>query len=549
MDLINGSCNSSSVQNQPSTSNIVSRQHQKTTNEEVQIRSATHGRVLNSLRSVSSSNQPNRVEMVGQRRRCENMRENQVPKIRDVDHEIAELFINHVLPSISAEFSDTIRSIPNEERQAILLQQLRDSMVENTRLVLQNHRMDHCLPTETVNSLTHSYPLLLREIESWHSLAIKKMIPDKRWSCWRSASSSSCMSRLSFSVPFPPTLWAPLANLIKDFGGKCDPIPSASERTDEENGCSVIPGVLPCRDARASNSSLCQIRKCRFPEYAVDVRAFFRHVNDSRNFLPAGSGKEPFEKVVIRKVKNQEPLRGKLKLLVSSKEQEFQIYYLPTTEKVKLTFHYDQVPDISRPRPPAPPKTTTTTTTTTTSATTQSTTAENSFGCNPNVESRLTMWFSSMMTSLNAKTKKCPRLIEKVNNEALAPIRKKRSSLENNMPSVARSRCYLVTKIFKQFPDAIWNSLVERATANGGRYSEEQHIVTFYNRNEVKRFFDQQCTEQPPRDATYRDMRKSVSKKKRTVDVEVLVSNDMPFQIEKTHAGRVQLKYFTGLVT
>jgi len=275
------------------------------------------------------------------------MRESKVSRIRDVDHEVAELFIKHVLPSISAEFSDTIRGIPTEERQAILLQQLRDSMVKTARMVLQNHRMDHCLPTETVNGLTHSYPLLLREIESWHDLAMKKMVPDNRWSCWRAASSSSnCMSRISFSLSFPPTLWAPLTNLVKDFGGKCDSIPPPPEQYEESNGCSVLPGVFPCRDVSISNSSLCQTRKCRFSEYAVDVTAFFRHVNDSRNFLPVGSGKEPFEKVIQRKVKESEPLTGKLKLLVTP-EQQFQIYYNPKVEKIKITFYHHQVPDAS----------------------------------------------------------------------------------------------------------------------------------------------------------------------------------------------------------
>jgi len=158
-----------------------------------------------------------------------------------------------------------------------------------------------------------------------------------------------------------------------------------------------------------------------------------------------------------------------------------------------------------------------------------------------------------MIKSLKSRTKDCQRLIEKANNEALAllsrrPLRSRRSNVENNLPSLSHTRCNFVKKNFKKFPISIWNSLVDRAIEYGGHYLEEQGTIIFNNRNDVIRFFDQNCTEPPSRDATYRNMRKSVLKRERIVNVEILVSTDMPFRIEKSHSGRVQLKYFTGLV-
>ena len=491
--------------------------------------------------------QPNRAKTPGTRRRCENMRENKVPKIRDVDHEVAELFVKYVLPSISSEFSETLRAIPNKERQAILLQQLRSSMIDTTRLVLKNHRMDHCLPTASVNSLTHSYPLVLREIESWHDMAIKKMVPDNRWACWRPSSSSNCMSRLSFSLPLAPTLWAPLTKLIKDFGGKCDPILSSDQSSDSSE-CSILPGAIPCRDDRASNSSLCQPKKCRFSEYAVDVRAFFRHVNDSRNFLLSGSGQEPFEKPINKKTRaGDSPLRGKLKLVVNNL-QPFQIYYVPTSEKVKITFHYVQTPDRPStrlspvPTPQVRPIPRTSTVPSTTNA---------AFHCVPKVEKKLTEWFEDMMSSLKTKSKNCQRQKDRANSEVSGRAGhhalKKRSSVANNFPTVAR--CLYERRSFRNFPDSIWNSLVQRAIYNGGRYFEEQHSVVFFNKNQAVQFFNQRCTETPTAwTAAFRNMRKAVPKRRKTVDVEIFVSDDLPFRIEKPKPGRIQLKYFTVLV-
>ena len=511
--------------------------------ESVGLRSISRGRSepVQSKRKIDKPNRTSGVAESGERRRCENVRESRIPEIRNIDNEVAELFIQHVLPSISSEFSDTIRSLPNEERQAILLQQLRDAMVDTARLVLNNHRMDHCLPTDSVNSLTHSYPLLLRELESWHDLAIRKMVPDKRWTCWQNIPGSNCTFRLSFSIPLAPTLWAPLASLIKDFGGKCDTITPPPEEGGVSGGCQVLPGVLPCKDKRTSNSSLCQIRKCRFSEYEIDVRAFFRHANHSRNFLPADSSVGPFEKVVERKIKKRPPLRSLLKLSLNRK-QPFQIYYIPATEKIKITFHYAHAPLRSRG--------TVTTVRERSSRRTES--DERTDGCQLQLETKLDTWFEFIISHLNPGIRNCQRQIKKANRDlTIRESRERGRSHEDNRLLAAPSHCHYIKKTFV-FPPKFWNSLVERAVNSGGRHMEEQKSIVFTNRNGVINFFSQRCSGISEREEINQNMQQLVFKKRKGsrpgewVKAEVKVSNETPFRIEQLKSGRVRLKYFTG---
>ena len=490
------------------------------------------------IRSVALTinDQPKASAGTVQRRGCKTVRKEQQPELDNTDHEVAELFIKHVLPSISSEFRDTIQALGDKDRQAVLLQQLRNAMMETTKSVLRNHKMDHCLPNESINSLTHSYPLLLREIESWHGLAIRKMVPDNRFSCWEESSSPRCPSRLSFSAPFAPSLWYSLSNLIKEFGGKCDNIRQTSNARKNPNKCHVLPGVLPCRDIGKANSSLCQVRKCRFSDYAIDVKAFFRHVNDSRNFLPAASGMEPFRKNITRKIGDARPLRGHLQLSVS-KTQPFQIYYIPSSEKVKITFHYAQERDCA-----------------TNERGCSSTSDENN--CNAKLERKLNSWFDSVMSMLSPAEKKCKRQIQKADSDRAIrdqqQVRRRRSFVDNWLIVPPRKCLYMKKNV--KLALKFWSPLVQRALSSGGRYLEDQKSVVFTSRNDVIGFFNQRCPESTAWSTRYRNMKKMVfrerkgSRPSKWVDVEVFVSNEMPFEIEQMRSGRIKLKFFTRVI-
>lgn len=493
-------------------------------NEVVSARSVKKDRIGN-------ANDQSNNAMVTNRRGCEHIRTDRVSG--NSEEEITNLFIKHILPSISSDFGETVQTLQGKDRHAALLQQLRTAMVETTRLVLNNYKKDHCLPTRSVNTLVHTYPILLREIESWHYLALKKMKADVRWSCWDNTE-SDCTSKISFSVSFAPTLWGPLTNLIQEFGGTCDAGDSTIPNQDSSSeGCHDLPGVLPCKDQSNSNSSICRTQKCQFSEYAVDVKAFFRHVNDSRNFLSANSGGVPFRKSVVRNLTGSRTIQNYLELTVGP-TAPFQILYIPSAEKVKITFYYSQIRDCVASRRGC------------------STVGS---GCNAKVERKLTKWFNSIMKKLMDDARRCDRQIKKANIAGSltgANMSRRKRYATDNTPVVPPRNCLYMKKTFK-FSSRLWEPLVRRAQDNRARYYESQQSLVFYMKSDVKQFFEQHCSEDPMWSEKRKNLVKTVRRRRfrslrsRFVDVEIFVSNTTPFVIERTRQGRLRIKFFTAV--
>ena len=487
-------------------------------------------RSFGSKRKGSVNDRPNSPAVLN-RRGCEDIRFDRGSGSSGSEEEITNLFIKHILPSISSDFGETVQTLQDNDRHAALLQQLRTAMVETTRMVLNNYRMDHCLPTQSVNSLVHTYPLLLRDIERWHELAWGKMVPDSRRSCWE-RTGSDCIAKISFSVSFAPTLWGPLTNLIQEFGGSCDPVGPLPNQEPNPGECHTLPGVLPCKDQMGTNSSICRVRKCRFSEYAVDVKAFFRHVNDTRNFLSAENGIEPFRKTVTRNITENKTIQNHLELVVGP-TTPFQILYIPANEKVKITFHYSQIYDC---------------------AMNQNGCSTVGDSCNPKLERKLTKWFNSFMKKLVDDTKRCTNQIRKANigNERTGEnqSRRKRTSFDNR-PVVLPKKCLFMKKTFK-LSSKLWEPLVRRGRSHEARYYEAQKRLVFYMKSDVINFFEQQCSDDPSWSQKRKNLIRAVQRRRhrsrsQLVDVEIFVSNSTPFVIERSRPGRLTIKFFTAI--
>ncbi|XP_018669347.2 uncharacterized protein LOC100176831 isoform X1 [Ciona intestinalis] len=463
--------------------------------------------------------------------RCRHRPSSRSPVVsKTADHnELNQFFVDRVLPTVGDNFRDTLNSLQHNQKVA-LLNQLQEALTMTTKLVLRNHRQEYCLPSPAVNSLTHTYPLLLREIELWHSIAYKKMtkegIPKV---CWSGRPKKNCNARISFSVPLAPTLWEPLTALMTNFSAQCDPVTPVATPDTPTTGCAPVPGVDSCKNAIGSNSPHCLPKQCKFSRYAIDVKAFFRHANDSRNFLT--DGYQPLWKPVNVTVSNYQAVRRHLEVDVSD-TNDFYIQYSPVAEKVKIMFHY--IPALHCN--PSDPDCT-----------------GNLKVCNAGVERTLTSWFNVLMKQLRPSDRPCSAQIQAAGTlrGSQAQYRDRRS-FNNEVKTSIPQRCKYIKKKVVKISTKLWSQIGRRARKRGGDYDDiASRRIAFYDIEEVKRFFDNDCSFE---ERSHQHQTMSTQKRRNRINVKVglVVSADMPFIIERQPGNRkskkVKLRFFTRIL-
>nr|CAB3261261.1 uncharacterized protein LOC100176831 [Phallusia mammillata] len=432
--------------------------------------------------------------------------------------ELTSLFNDQVLPEVEQSFSDTWNVLPGDQRSQ-LMKQLREALQMTTELVLRNHRKEYCLGTTTVNSLTHVYPLLMREVETWHTTAVKKMtkdiFPDN---CW---GGNECSAKATISVPLAPTLWEPMKNLMTDFGARCDVIPGVSVH-DPATNCTAIPKVESCRHHPNSNSPHCQPKECKFG-YPVDVNAFFRHANDSQKFLETAL---PLTKPITHSLSPVNAIRGRLELSVGE-NQPFLIQYSPVPEKVKISFHYTAVTECSL---------------------NDAACAGREFDCNPRLEERISSWFNSIWAKLTKKTRRCKNQLRKYENnigEGGQQMRKRRNA-SNQLTLPIPKECRYA-RLSATVPRELWGELRTRAENRGGSYVDMPERITFRSLDSLREFFENKCSLTPPDPdkANFKKVSKKRKKKAGSV-IRILPSDSLPFVIERGRSSnRIRLHFFT----
>lgn len=458
--------------------------------------------------------------------------------------ELRNILTESVLPVIQQQFRITLESLKDESQRGALKKQLKEAIVSTTNLVLKNHMQEYCLPSPTINHLTHVYPLLLREIENWHQTAIKKMnVHGFENKCWGKGR-TKCTVRESFSIPLVPVLWEPLTKLIADFGGECETIVPPGIQPegiyeDSQRGC--VPRMETCHDARHPH---CHPKRCRFSKYAVDVRAFFRHANDSRQFLASGDAVEPLWKPVNVSLTNTNSVRGHLELVVSE-HQPFVIDYSPVAEKVKIIFQYSAVRDCALTEPMC---------------------AGMAHGCNPDVEEVADNWFRVIMRRMTPRLRQCAQELDRVVKRQKREGLNSRASIRDRSPwlrDLQRSdaniivptpvRCRRVSIRRRAVSKDIWPLIIRRSQRSGGVYSADSNsrsarneVIEFYKLEDVIRFFKNMCTFGNPtteRSTFKRRNIKGASHSKK-VFIQAYVTPETPFVIQKTQTGVSQKIYF-----
>ena len=430
---------------------------------------------------------------------------------------ILELFAKDVYPEITKQYRDTVQSLNSSEQRKDLNHQLRETLVTTTKLVLQNNREEHCLKSTTVNSMTHTYPLLLREVTFIYKAAMKKMNSISPLSkCWNKDFRFSCCTRVNISVSFPPSLWNAFTELLKEFNAvcDCDAKPSAcSSRAP----ASYRNEIDASRNGLCSSTPFCSPKTCSFSSYTVDVISFFRHVNETQKFLT----RKPFWKDFSKAESTYNFVRGHTELNVTA-HQQFQLTYNSTTGVLNLTFGVSPIREC--------------------------TVAPLSPRCRHvhpgDTVGTLACWYSSIVKSLTASNRSCLKQMRRANRvRDFGPrqSRRKRTVLafDNSIPD-APDRCTFVKRSLAGPSDILWQRVVELAKEYGAEpYGESRRGgVKFYSLGELLFFFNYDLCPETRKGSFASHF------KRRGTTASVTVSSQLPFIIERREHRRLRMRYF-----
>lgn len=430
--------------------------------------------------------------------------------------------LNDIMQSITSgslehQFFQTSQSLGRKQMQA-MQQQLREAVTSTVKLVLENHKQEYCLPSPSVNQLVHVYPLLLNEIDLWHSTALKKMVPDEDPKCWDEK--TPCMPKASFSLPLVHVLWEPMEKLIKNFSGSCRKVRNTNGRAayshSPTRACIPLPGLEKCNNEDSHKN--CQPTRCDFAGFAVDPIAFFRHANDTRNLYKRNTGPTqptPLKKPVNVTLSNGQPVNGHLEVVVSD-DTPFSIFYTPATEKVKIMFHYKPV----------------------------------KCKLDSLVDSMFDVAFDKMgsLRKCQKEIKRRNRWLRRLESKNHRRRRQRRSSNlgdSNLIISQPRKCKFVVTKNIGTpeltVSEETWRELITRSQKSGGVHEYRHQTIKFNNSVDMMRFFKNDC----PTNST--EERKTFIKTKSNYQLTPLVSTEMPFMITR-RKRKVFLQFFYSTV-
>lgn len=448
--------------------------------------------------------------------------------------------LQEIFESIVPKFSQTLSSITSPKARSKFVNEFSDALNNTAELVLKNREQEYCLPEPIANSMIHVLPLLLREIETWHQTALKKMNPNQIDNdCWKrnmvSPLPPQCIGKASFSLPLAPTLWKPMETLLKDYGAECSskPIYRTTSSTATGDECLEIPGMeYNCRTT-APNI------QCKFKDEQnlVDAMALFRLPNDTR-FYPADvqlgtagatSTPEPFQKPIVVQVEGKSKgswqAHGYLKL----EERRFVVEYVGKAESVKITFHYSG---------------------------TVNCTVDNV------LQDKIDEMYHRALDAFIPSHRSCAQQIRSFRND-LNRMRtrgpRRVINRDRNVVETLPEHCRYIKKKtgFRLDSKVRWTRLVTRArTKYNAQYFDavsNNERIQFYSESDVINFFQDPCN--PYQDRTLTQyLEKRNPKNPQYVRVRVLVSLATPFVIEyrpptrgKTIEHRGRMRFFTKM--
>jgi len=453
--------------------------------------------------------------------------------------------LQEIFESILPKFSKTLSTITNTRARNKFVEEFSDALNNTAELVLKNREQEYCLPKPIVNSMIHVLPLLLRELETWHQTALKKMNPDLIGNeCWSRKMVSplppQCIGKASFSLPLAPTLWKPMETLLKDYGAECSSKPNykASSATGL---CTEIPGMEFCRQS-APNI------QCKFKDEQnlVDAMALFRLPNDTR-FYPAdvhNSGGttgslEPFHKPVVVQVESKGKGSWQAHGYLQLQEWRFVVEYLGKMESVKITFHYSGVVNC---------------------------TVDNI------LQNKIDELYHRARDAFMPTTRACAQQIRTFRNDlqrlrTRGPrdlMRRPRRIIDRNRNVVESipEHCRYIKKQtgFRLDSKFRWDRLVSRARSKyNAQYFDaltNNERIQFYTESDVINFFQDPCNPDQNRTLTKLVQKSSRGSRKKQgfVRVQILVSLATPFVIEyrpptrgQTNEHRGRMRFFTKI--
>ena len=437
-----------------------------------------------------------------------------------------------VLPEILSNYNETTRRLDTLKKNRELDYQLRETLVGTSQLVMRNHRKEYCLKSRSISSVVPVYPLLLHEATEWHARAMTKFkVGAFEPSCWDVDRHNPCFRRISFNLPFAISLWEPMIHLLQEFDANCRvsaKVLLENARINASDRC-VAPAWI-MSESRCRDASHCFPKKCSFANYTIDVRSFFRHVNESQKFL--GPHDNPLSKKLDRTRSQHEIIRGNLVLNVS-KDRPFRVTFDPVREIVKLSFHIEAVRNCSLCKKRLKGK------------------------CNETLSVILQLWFSSIHRRLKFTRKRqrnCANEVNKANpfywQSGDFGSRKKRSGYysdrtRNALPRIPKHCVFLNVK--GHMPtDVVWSQVI-KAAVNSGGYIESSNRITFRALGDVMRFLRaDQCPSIHVSELSSCFFKKT-GKRPKTYLTRVIVSEQTPFMIERSPllVKFVRFKFFT----
>ena len=373
------------------------------------------------------------------------------------DAAVLEIFTKDVFPEITEEYKATTVSLHTKQQHVELKHQLRESLITTMKIILRNHREEHCLKSSSISVLTHAYPLLLREVARWHKTAVKKMKHKKfKPTCWRESGVSSCINKVSFSLDFAPSLWNPLTFLLKEFGAVCKP--------------DFDPGLEKVYSNTTLGSCKEEFRPITLPEYCQFTNrsstfAFFLHVNNTQQYLEPGM--QLLRKPVGSAKAAHGVVKGFLKPLIS-RARRFHIAYDSKNETIKLSYRYSPVVNC-----------------------TGKVLCKNN-QCNQTLTGTLASWVN-VTQKFKSPGRHCHLWPRPHTHIDLTPTRRSKShgdEVENTIPRPP-CRCRAIRKKASKPTDEVWARMVRAAEDLGAKKFvwEVPERIEFYSKTNLLRFF------------------------------------------------------------
>jgi len=406
-------------------------------------------------------------------------------------------FMDNLGPELKNNLDRGVFSL-DEKKQC--LAELKRALNDTATVVIANYKSHRELPYHTtVKGLTHVLPLILHHRDSWHKIALEKMVYTEETDAICINNKKYCTKRAQFTTPLAPSLWLRLKELMKDeySGVRCNDTPSSES-------------INLCSEFKCNGTNSCKKTRCVY-DSLTDVKSFFRLYSKSNEGC-----NEPFKKIVHVKGANSKINRRLFELRVNKRCCQFEMVYNPVDEEITITFGY-KLSNRSR----------------------------KSKAVNTSVQQFLNGILDRTFIAITKRSK--GSCIEE---------RKRRSSFSLESVNHAR-RNSVKAKKYENFyctdwfrlRSIKWSDLVDRTRQRNTLSGQDDQLLSpntlkFVSQAEVRTFFQENCVVKGADDILQRTIRTNGGSPNRQIKksiAQIVVDYHMPFEIQK-YEGRKKAK-------